>query len=1197
MKHYLYLFVGLFLWALQANAQVVFDKNKLYRILSAVHPDKVVGYHSGSRTATLVAPDASDSCQHWAVGDLSGSYRLINPFENQTLHARSDNTVGMTGNNGSDESQLWIIRPWGKHMQLIPANTPELAVACMPDGSLQLVDPAKTGRPAETLFTFEIGPLPAPPTVEEQAAAKEKVPWEDETCFAENKEAGHATYIPYESEQEMRADETFYHTPWTQTKSSAFCLLNGNWRFHFVPEPSERPSGFQQDTYDISAWDTIPVPSNWEMHGYDRPIYANVEYPHANTPPYIRARQGFNDGGTNYGINPVGSYVRFFRLPAGWEKQRTFIHFGGIYSAAFVYLNGKYVGYTQGSNNVAEFDLTRYLRPGENRLAVQVFRWSDGSYLECQDMFRMSGIFRDVYLYRVPKVSVRDHAITARLDPASDYTRGNLAVRLMLDNRDRMEGIKDIAIRVICPDGRQIAEAERAVTYSSADTLCPVDVSFELDGLLPWTAETPHLYTVEVIQRSEGRDELAFATKYGFRHVEIRGSLVYINGKRIFFKGVNRHDSHPVYGRAVPAESMLRDVQMMKQHNINTIRTSHYPNEAKMYAMFDYYGLYVMDEADLEDHANQSISQMPSWIPAFTDRIRRMVLRDRNHPSVIFWSLGNEAGGGDNFQACYEEAKRLDSRPVHYEGTRDGKPYGGNRFSDLYSKMYPGMSWMDTYANAFDKPLFICEYAHAMGNAVGNLKEYWDSIENSSSTIGGAIWDWVDQAIYEPEEMKKGIYRLHTGYDFPGPHQGNFCSNGLVPATRHESAKLKEVKAVYQYVGFDLKEKDLARNLVKIQLRNKYAFLPLSDFDLRWEATKEGQVVAADSVLPGNVAPGDSTILTLKVPGASLAEAAERGEEVMINLLVRLREATSWAEAGHVAAQQQYELVARKKLPELAVAGAPVDALKVIGDKGTFTIKNSLAQAVFNRQTGQLTSWKLDGKELISQGAGFVYDNHRWIENDLFTQTGNGLDETGTCTALEEGGKVVVKTRRGGTLCATDITYTFTPDGVLEIEAQFQPQAAELRRCGLVCALDSTLNQVDYYAYGPWENYVDRKEGCLIGRYTTTVEQMEEKYVKPQSMGNREGLRALKLTDASGRGINIQTEGNVSFSASRYTDADLMQAKHTWELVKRPYIVLHLDAALRGVGNASCGRDVDTLPIYQVARKPLRYTLRISPCR
>lgn len=634
----------------------------------------------------------------------------------------------------------------------------------------------------------------------------------------------------------------------------------------------------------------------------------------------------------------------------------------------------------------------------------------------------------------------------------------------------------------------------------------------------------------------------------------------------------------------------------MKQNNINTIRTSHYPNDAKMYAMFDYFGLYTMDEADLEDHANQSISDIPSWIPAFVDRIDRMVLRDRNHPSVIFWSLGNEAGGGSNFQACYDAAKRLDNRPIHYEGTRDGKEYGGNRFSDLYSKMYPSMKWMNTYVSSLDKPMFICEYAHAMGNAIGNLKEYWESIEGSSATIGGAIWDWVDQAIYEPHEMKKGIYRLHTGYDFPGPHQGNFCSNGIIPATREESPKLKEVKAVYQYVHFADKGVDVKRNEAKVLLKNTYDFLSLDKFYLRWQVVKDGFRMQPDSMMLPAVMPDDSLLVTLNLKGINLKKAIKNGEEVMLDLYVCRTDAETWAGAGHEVAKQQYELSARKELPELKSLHGKKQKLAVSDNENLLTVKNAYIEASFDKITGQLVTLVMNGQQVVSQGGGFVYDNHRWIENDKFTETANGLSEKGTCTVTEEKGNIIVTTNREGSLCSTDIVYTFTQTGVMDMEVVFRPHTADLRRCGLVANIDSTLSNIDYYAYGPWENYNDRKDGCMVGRYTTTVEDMEVPYMKPQSMGNREGLRELTLYNKEGKGVKIQTEGNVSFSALRYTDKDLMEGHHAWELEKRPYIVLHLDAVQRGVGNASCGQDVDTLPAYRVPQQEMKYKLRFFTC-
>ena len=1023
--------------------------------------------------------------------------------------------------------------------------------------------------------------------------------WEDETIFEENKERAVATYMPYESEAAMLADADYYATPWTVPVNSRYQSLNGNWKFNLVSEPSQRPLTFFENGFDDSAWDEIPVPSNWEMHGYDLPIYCNVEYPHSNTPPFIKARPYYNDNGKNYGINPVGSYTHTFSVPEEWDGQRTFIHFGGIYSAAFVWLNGEYVGYTQGANNVAEFDITPYIYKGkENRLAVQVFRWSDGSYLECQDMFRMSGIFRDVYVYNVPTVSVRDHYVHTEFAGA-DKKQTTTNVELTLDNRDGLTGKKQLEVSLYDPAGKQVAGEVITAEFAADKKEVGVVARLKLDNPLMWDAENPHLYTLRVVQKdAEGREEMAFSTKHGFRYIEIKNSLMYVNGEKVLFKGVNRHDTHPIYGRAVPTESMLEDVLLMKRNNINTIRTSHYPNAARMYAMFDHYGLYCCDEADLEDHANQSISNMKSWIPAFVDRIERMVYRDRNHASVIMWSLGNEAGYGSNFADCYDAARRCDMatdatsrRPIHYEGTRGGRDFGGEAHSDFYSKMYPGMAWMKQNTSDLDKPMFICEYAHAMGNAIGNLREYWDYIEASNACIGGCIWDWVDQAIYDPKEMKEGVYRLHTGYDYPGPHQGNFCSNGVIPATRHEGGKLKEVKAAHQFVKFDVKKVNVKKNRATVTIYNDYDFTSLSDFNLKYEVVKEGRVVATRIVKLPAVNPHDTWTGDIKLPKVTLKKAKANKQEVMLNLRLVRRNATVYSEAGHEEALAQFTLVERGDLPKVEPKGNPILATSSLHE---VMVGNDKVQATFDAATGRLTALAFDGRNIIAEGQGFLYDNHRWIENDRFGNTSNGLEAEGTIEVTEKDGNTIIKTRRGGSLCDTEINYIIYPQGIVDVEATFVPKSGNLRRAGLVCMVDSSLHNVDYYAYGPWENYCDRKDGAIVGRYSTTVAEMPERYVKPQMTGGREGLRQLTLSDDKGFGITIETQGTVAFSAIPYTDADLMNAQHFWEMQARPYTVLHLDAWTRGVGNASCGHDVDTLPEYRVPNQKMTYTLRIS---
>ena len=1182
-----------------------FDDDLTYRIHAVSFPNTVLGNKdSGENNARIIgeAIDSENRGQYWNIKTIDlNTFAVENAFYGQNFDDGG-------GNSSIDYLLQWpaVTGIWNnakfrfepvdgkKGTYLIVSNGKSDKMYSMQNGQMKLV--AKNPADSTAWFTFE--------QVEKPKIASPY--WEDETIFAENKERGIATYMPYNNEAEMLADAAYYATPWTEPVNTRYQSLNGTWKFNLVSEPSQRPTKFHEEGFDASSWDNIPVPSNWEMHGYDKPIYNNVEYPHSNTPPFIKARPGYNDGGKNYGINPVGSYIHTFSVPENWEGRRTFIHFGGIYSAAFVWLNGEYVGYTQGSNNVAEFDITNHLKKGENKLAVQVFRWCDGSYLECQDMFRMSGIFRDVYLYNTPKTAVRDHYITSKL--SVDRWSADMNVTFELDNRDFIPGNKTIKAAVYDPQGKLVACDSAKLNTAAKIASITGNIKMTVDDVKLWSAEKPNLYTVRITQFDEnGNQEMAFSTKHGFRDIVIKNSLVYINGERVFFKGVNRHDTDPIKGRAVTTESMLQDVLLMKQNNINTIRTSHYPNAAKMYAMFDYYGLYCCDEADLEDHANQSISDRESWIPSFVDRIDRMVLRDRNHASVVMWSLGNEAGNGNNFGPCYDAAKKLDDRPVHYEGTRSNGDYGGGRFSDFYSKMYPGQAWMNKYTNNLDKPMFICEYAHAMGNAIGNLKEYWQKIEASNSCIGGCIWDWVDQAIYDPQEMKEGIYRIHTGYDYPGPHQGNFCSNGVVSPLREEGGKLKEVKAAHQFIELTMPEITKEYGIVTIELKNKYNFTNLNEFDVVYDVVKNGKVVYTGKTEAPAAKGGESGKVYLTVRKANIEKAEKKGDELLLTVRVVHNSDQLFAAAGHEVAVQQFTLAERAPLANIKSKGAPLAATSSLHET---IIGNGKVSLKFNAETAQLTALAFNGKNIIAEDGGFIYSNHRWIENDRqgydyyghdsgakHAQTNDGLEENGTITVVEENGNTVVKTTRKGSICDTEINYIIYPQGIVDVEATFVPKSGNLRRAGLVCGLDSTFKNVNYYAMGPWENTVDRKDGVVVGRYKTTVDQMADRYVKPQSSGSREGLREVTFTDDKGYGVKIETEGNVSFSALPYTDEDLMRAGHYWEMTKRPYTVVHFDAWLRGIGNASCGYDVGTMPEYCVPNKEMKYRLRISPIK
>ncbi len=1169
----------------EPSSVAVFIDDQAYHILPLAETGKVLGNKdSGENGARIVSEekDKENRGQYWQVKMFDfNTYVVEGAFYTQNFddggdNAKIDYLLQWSGQNGVWNNGKFRIE----------------AVNGQPDTYI-LRSAAPKGE--KTMYALVNGQMKVRPydTKDKTAWVRfEKVEkprfvqnkWEDETVFEENKEPAVATYLPYANEKEMLADKKFYDTPWVYPAgNSRYQLLNGTWRFHFVPEPAQRPLDFYAENYDVSAWDTIPVPSNWEMQGYDRPIYCNVEYPHGNTPPFIKARPGFNDNGANYGINPVGSYVREFDVPADWTQRRTFIHFDGIYSAAFVWVNGKYVGYTQGSNNVAEFDLTNFVRAGKNRIAVQVFRWSDGSYLECQDMFRMSGIFRDVYLYNVPLASVRDHYITANF--SKNLKDATAEINVVFDNRDHATCNKRVRVALFDADGVKVSQASQLCPLVPG-ALTEACYNLEVPNVKLWTAETPYLYTLRFIQYDENQnEEMAFSTKYGFRDLSIKDTQVYVNGQRVIFKGVNRHDSSPVNGRAVTIDEMLRDVVLMKQNNINTIRTSHYPNQSRMYAMFDYFGLYAMDEADLEDHANQSISDMKSWIPAFVDRIDRMVRRDRNHPSVMFWSLGNEAGGGSNFEACYNHAKSLDDRPVHYEGTRDGTDVGGNRFSDFYSKMYPGMKWMGDYMKKLDKPVFICEYAHAMGNAIGNLSEYCHAIEHSKSIVGSCIWDWVDQAIYEPRELKQNVRRLRTGYDFPGPHQGNFCSNGVIPATREESPKLKEVKGAFQYVSFELGTVKNSFSTLPLTVTNGYSFLNLKEFDLKYQLLSNGKVIMEKTAPLSETRPTEKCVINLKCSSKMLEKAKKAGEELVLQVFCQRRNAVPGMDARHIVAQAEFMLAER----------APLASLLKPGKK---TMPSTTSVVTGNSTVKQVT---------FGNGYGFAgdidavrFNNHRWIENDRFTNTSDGLTETSMLTTTEKDGATEYYTVRTGDLCQQEIIYTVYPNGIVDLDVTLDPEKDNLRRAGVVLYLDAALNNVDYFAQGPWENYNDRRDGVLAGRYSTKVTEMVTNYMKPQSCGGRENLRSLVLTDDNGRGLKFEVDSkydDVSFSALPYTDEELMNAQHQWDLTPGKRVVLHLDACTRGVGNASCGADVDTLPQYRVQKKSYHFRVRISPVK
>lgn len=1020
--------------------------------------------------------------------------------------------------------------------------------------------------------------------------------WENQTFFEENKEPGHATFIPYTTTSMMQNDVN-YDFPWQTPEKADYLSLNGTWNFQLVTEPLLRPgeTDFWGDNADVSQWDKIEVPSCWEMKGYDLPLYVNVEYAFINNPPYIENKV------EGVGGNPVGSYRRNFTLPEGWDSKNVFLHFDGLYSAAFVWVNGAYVGYTQGGNNDHEFDISQYVRTGDNNISVQVFRWSDASYLEGQDMFHMSGLHRDVYLYATPKTFVRDHYITSELNTA--YNGGNMKVTYEISKRENGAANKTIETKLISPEGSVVATKTTQVSLSEWEETQTIDVLFSnLSNLQTWSSEKPHLYTVEVSQKdANGEEEMVFSTKYGFRKVEITGGVVLINGERVYFKGVNTQDTHPLYGRSIDVATMLKDIELMKQGNVNMVRTSHYPRQAKMYAMFDYYGIYVMDEADVECHKSwsdkgrNSISNDPTWQAQYVDRTVRMVYRDRNHPSVVFWSLGNESGIGVNFDATYAATRALDSRPIHYEGYSNENSALN---TDFDSKMYPDLRYTQSHCNYSigGEPFFLCEYAHAMGNAVGNLQDYWDIIEGSNYGIGGCIWDWVDQAIYDPQDILNGNLVIngfpayHTGYDYPGPHQGNFCNNGIITADRAWTPKLTEVKKVYQNAKFTYDN-----STKKLSIKNKNNFTNLNEFTLRYYLLCNGEEIESQNMAIPSVIPG----ATMEIP-MDFSKKIESGKEYALNVELLKNTAEPWCESGYSVASEQFVLQERSNLPAVDNIGGNL----VLSTQNGYSVTNENISFLLDKQ-GFIKEWKAGDVTIMkNEGEYPIYSNIRWIENEspygnhAFGDASTTITSATVNANLSSDEKIcTIKVTANHKNCPYEILYTVYAVGVVDMKVTYQPYYG-LRRIGLDMIFPAGFENVEYYAKGPWENYIDRQTGSYLGRYTTTVDDMFEMYTHPQSHGNRMALRdALLVNPETGDGIKIETEGQVSFSLSHYDQKQfLVPELHPWDLVKDDVIYATFDYMQRGLGNGSCGPGTEYQ--YQCpSNTTCTHTLRFSAFR
>ena len=1217
-----------------------------YYICPAGYPTRcfTVSTSNNDEEITVTAKSDGNTGQQWITkqGKYSTRYpwHIVNVMSSKALDMAGNNTNVMplqwTSENDYNGGKANVNQEWKfdevdatQHTYKIYAYTQNQTYYLTYDGT----DGGKLGRTTDSNSATAFGFIKVEGSTGGGSTGGSTtspngsfdVSWiKNQSKVSDHKEDAHATFIPYASVVQMKADATHYAEPWQQpdeTKAE-YINLNGTWKFKYVAGTSYGPgsSEFQAKDYNDSGWDDIRVPLSWEMANYGKPVYTNVGYPFSNNPPNA------NSGMSQYGVtdhNATGFYRRTINIPATWKDKRVFIHFDGVYSAAVVWVNGKYVGYSQSSNTDAEFDITGFVTTGDNQLSVRVYRWCDGSYLEGQDMWHLSGIHRDVYLVATPKVFVADHYITSSLN--NEATSGSMSVKMKVDNRNTVSTTKTLQVSLLDADDNQIATGTQ--TYSGTSTAERTVTLSGLSNLRPWSAEAPYLYTVVVSQKDEnGAEEMAFSTKYGFRNITKSGNLIYINNKRVYFKGVNTQDTHPEYGRAIDMETMMKDLTMMKKANVNTVRTSHYPRQPKMYAMMDALGFYVMDEADVECHYNQNLSSNSSWITAMDDRTKRMVLRDRNHPSVIFWSLGNECGGGSNFSTTYNTCKNLDSRFVHYEGAGSGTNY-----SDLGSNMYPTVSSVQGNRSGLNgKPYFICEYAHAMGQAVGNLKEYWDVIEGSTGIIGACIWDWVDQSVYDPARLVNGQKKSEngfnywvSGYDYNSTSgvgmgfQGNFLNNGIITPDRTWTGKLSEVKKVYQNVKFS----DFSASAKSVNIANKYAFMPISqdNFEIGYRVMKDGYLVENGKLESFNsIAAGSSATVTLPI-----RTSVEGSAEYLVNVELRVKKPTkanvadwtSWAEEGYSIADAQFSLSEQDTsngtamgtdgtmgfpvLPSYTSAGG---SLKVEGNTITGTDNNGKEYSI-SFSNGKMMSWTYDGKKLIAAGPDFNsyrdVDNDRWISSSYSSSSSISV----TSALRKSSNNATMSVEGSATGCSYTTNYTFYPDGTVDMEVIFSPSQS-LARIGLGMQFASGFENVEFYARGPRSNYSDRKTGSYLGRFTTTVDDMVDELIHPQTFGDHEDLRELILTNkTAGVQLGVKVGGRASFSLSHYdetqwckgTDYMWKQKLHWYDLTRDSQVYAHFDYMQRGLGNNSCGGDKTLSDYVCPSSGNYSYTLRFTP--
>lgn len=986
---------------------------------------------------------------------------------------------------------------------------------------------------------------------------------ENPSCLHVGCEEPHAYFIPFGSSADA------FDQP--RESSDRFVSLNGRWAFSYYGSIDEVPEAAVSGEADLSGWNTIPVPSNWQLHGYDAPQYLNALYPFPADPPYVPVE------------NPAGVYARDFEVDEQWDGLQKYLIFEGVDSCFYLYINGQFAGYSQVSHMTSEFEISSYLRQGVNRVTVVVLKWCDGSYLECQDKWRMSGIFRDVYLLARPKGHLRDFMITTHISP--DYRAAELRFDLQMLNPE------DVVITVTDPDGQPLGktspdEEGRAV--------------FPIESPILWSAETPELYKVLIEAAGEYIPE-----QVGIREIKIEDCVVRFNGRAIKLKGVNRHDFNAKNGCVCSVEDMEADLALMKRHNINAVRTCHYPNDPRFLQLCDRYGFYVMDEADLETHgiwvlgSSDRLSDDPVWEPAYLDRIGRMVERDKNRPSVISWSMGNESGYGCNFVAALSWVKRRDpSRFTHYEGQRWlGKENGGFAPEpDVVSRMYADTKWCDEFCTEqYDKrPLVLCEYSHAMGNGPGDLYDYWERIYSYPNFLGGFVWEWFNHGLYggkTPDGKPKYLY----GGDFGETHHdGNFCADGLVFPDGRATPGLKELKYVVQPVRVE--PVDLRDGTFRI--RNLYDFSYLSRLECIWEVTRYGKTITSGSL-------GALPIPPQRTETIQLGYALPDDGRCFVRLSFRQQGYSPLIPAGEEMAFAQFELPVRVKLPEVKVQPAP--ALDVAGQGHLLNITGERFAYTFDRYTGAFAQLEVDRKKLLASPMAFniwraYIDNDKdirkaWREQGLDTayvrvyDVNSQRDETGVTINVDF---AFSSPTRANPAVAT-AQWIIDPSGAIRLSAEVKvaDKVDYLPRFGIRMAMDGSFGTAEYFGLGPGDSYIDRRHAGYIGRFCRPVADMMTDYLRPQDCGNHYGTEWAAVYDSSKTGLLFVNPDGFDFQALPYSQEELEKAGHAYNLPKSNQTVVCADYMQSGVGSNSCGPRL--LEQYRLKDKNFTFQLTIRP--